>query len=167
MIEREGASVVRDTLAFAIAAQLQVETNVNQNMPPNQPKFEYYTLVLTEGKDNDVTSVLQIGDALNFVKVQKEHMSKSKMLTWLVTLRPIQDPSENEVSANLGTTSIQREMLFLSTGYEHQGMFFDIKVNQIGKIFSNFAEKIYEFERSNKQSSLLSSTGKRPDTVSS
>ena len=25
-------------------------------------------------------------------------------------------------------------MLFLSTGYEHQGMFFDIKVNQIGEL---------------------------------
>ena len=53
------------------------------------PKFEYYTLVLAEGKDNDTTSILQIGDALNFIKVQKEHMSKSQMLTWLVTLRPI------------------------------------------------------------------------------
>ena len=34
--------------------------------------------------------------------------------------------------------------MFLATGFEHDGLFFDIKVNQIGKILQNFYEKIYE-----------------------
>ena len=46
-------------------------------------------------------------------------MAKSNQLTWLVALKPIVDPSQNEVSAPLSATSMQREMLFLSTGYEH------------------------------------------------
>ena len=164
MTEREGASVIRDTFAFAIAAQLQVETNLNRNLPKSQSSFEYFTFVIAEGSENDTTSILQIGDAINFIKVQREHMNKSKSSTWLVSLKPIVDPSQHEVSAPLNATSIQREMVFMSTGYEHEGMFFDIKVNQISKIFDNFKEKIYEQD---KGSSLMHPSGMRIDTTSS
>ena len=47
-------------------------------MPSNHSKFEYYTLVIAEGKEEDQTSSLKIGDTLNFIKVQREHLMKSK-----------------------------------------------------------------------------------------
>ena len=67
-------------------------------------------------------------------------------MTYLVSLKPIADPSQTDSSTPLSTSSIQREMMYLSTGFEHEGLFFDIKVNQIGKIMQNFLEKVYEMD---------------------
>ena len=67
--DRNGASVLRDSIAFAIATQLKCETNIGVNLPKDQPPFEYYMFVLAEGKEEDKTSVLKIGDTLNFIKV--------------------------------------------------------------------------------------------------
>ena len=90
--DREGASVLRDSIAFAIATQLKCENNISNNMK-DQPPFEYYTFVLAEGKANDTTSSLKIGDTLNFIKVQREALNAAKHITYLVTLKPIVDPS--------------------------------------------------------------------------
>jgi len=46
----------------------------------------------------------------------------------------------------------------MSTGYSHEGFFFDIKVNQIGKIFVNFGEKIYENEKGDRFKSGMTSS---------
>jgi len=46
----------------------------------------------------------------------------------------------------------------MSTGYSHEGYFFDIKVNQIGKIFLNFADKIYENEKGDRFKSGMTSS---------
>ena len=55
---REGPSVLRDSIAFSIATQLKCETNISKNLPADQPHFEYFTFVLAEGKENDSTSAL-------------------------------------------------------------------------------------------------------------
>ena len=103
---REGSSVLRDSIAFAIATQLKCETNINSNLPIDQPHFEYYTFVMAEGKENDTTSTLKIGDTINFVKVYREALSNVKHLTWLCTIKPIVDPTQYESSSPLSTTSI-------------------------------------------------------------
>ena len=104
--DRNGASVLRDSIAFAIATQLKCETNIGVNLPKDQPPFEYYTFVLAEGKENDTTSVLKVGDTVNFIKLQREALDTAKHMTWLVSLKPIVDPSQNESSAPLSTSSI-------------------------------------------------------------
>ena len=55
---RDGPSVLRDSIAFSIATQLKCETNISKNLPADQPHFEYYTFVIAEGKENDSSSAL-------------------------------------------------------------------------------------------------------------
>ena len=75
------------------SSQLKCETNISVNLPKDQPPFEYYTFVLAEGKENDTTSVLKVGDTVNFIKLQREALDRAKHMTWLVSLKPIADPS--------------------------------------------------------------------------